>query len=49
MWTENKFQNLTFECHVDNKEWFTSQVAEKWCPKFVSLTVLMSFVLFIIW
>jgi hypothetical protein len=19
-WTENKFQNLTFECHVDNKE-----------------------------
>jgi hypothetical protein len=34
-WTENKFQNLTFECHVDNKEWFTSQffeVTEKWCP-----------------
>jgi hypothetical protein len=19
-WTENKFQNLTFKCHVDNKE-----------------------------
>jgi hypothetical protein len=36
-WTENKFQNLTFECHVANKEWFTSQffeVTEKWCPKF---------------
>jgi hypothetical protein len=36
-WTENKFQNLIFECHVDNKKWFTSQffeVTEKWCPKF---------------
>jgi hypothetical protein len=27
-WTENKFQNLTFECHVDNKECFTSQFFE---------------------
>jgi hypothetical protein len=36
-WTENKFQNLTFECQVDNNEWFTSQffeVTEKWCPNF---------------
>jgi hypothetical protein len=36
-WTENEFQNLTFKYHVDNKEWFTSQlfeVTEKWCPKF---------------
>jgi hypothetical protein len=33
----NKFQNFTLECHVDNKEWFTSQffeVTERWCPKF---------------
>jgi hypothetical protein len=36
-WTENKFKHLTFECHVDNKEWLTSEffeVTEKWCPKF---------------